>query len=136
MYRINLVYGLGPVLQIAEGYAVNIDSEIHKTLNERTDPAWPTTWFTPRLTGKGVFKDVYSVMNAWGANHCAASYGHIGKELITLSSMLRIPVNMHNVGEEEVFRPKVWNSFGSDNLENADYLACKNFGSLYGKLMR
>lgn len=131
MARLNLIKGLGPVLQIAEGYAVNLPEEIHKVLNERTDPTWPTTWFVPNITGKGAFKDVYSVMANWGANHGAISYGHIGAELITLASILRIPVNMHNVADEKIFRPSAWNAFGTNNLESADFLACKNFGPIY-----
>ena len=131
MARMNTVKGLGPVLQIAEGYTVDIDSEIHEVLNQRTDPTWPTTWFVPNLTGEGAFKDVYSVMNNWGSNHGAISYGHIGDQLITLASMLRIPVNMHNVAEERIFRPDAWNLFGTKDLESADYRACKNFGPLY-----
>src|SRR5690625_1451519 len=103
--RLNLVDGLGPVLQIAEGYVVNIPSKIHKKLDERTDPTWPTTWFVPKLTGNGAFTSVYSVMNHWGANHCSLSYGHIGADLISLAAMLRIPVNMHNVPEKDIFRP-------------------------------
>jgi len=131
MARMNTVKGLGPVLQIAEGYTVDIDPEIHEVLNQRTDPTWPTTWFVPNLTGEGAFKDVYSVMNNWGSNHGAISYGHIGDQLITLASMLRIPVNMHNVEEERIFRPDAWNLFGTKDLESADYRACKNFGPLY-----
>ena len=130
MSRINIVDGLGPVIQIAEGWTVEIESEIHKVLNERTDKAWPTTWFVPRLTDKPAFKDVYSVMNNWGANHGAISYGHIGQDLITLASILRIPVCMHNVDEQEIFRPTAWNAFGMDK-ESADYRACQNFGSIY-----
>lgn len=130
MMRVNLVKGLGPVLQIAEGYTVEIAADIHKTLNERTDKTWPTTWFAPCLTGKGAFADVYSVMNNWGANHGAISYGHIGADLITLASMLRIPVCMHNVDEKKIFRPSAWNSFGMD-AEGADYRACRNYGALY-----
>jgi len=130
MSRINLVKGLGPVLQIAEGYTVDIDPEIHDILDKRTDPTWPTTWFVPRLTGEGKFKDVYTVMANWGANHGAVSYGHIGADLITLASMLRIPVCMHNVSEDKIFRPSAWNAFGMD-LEGADYRACANFGPLY-----
>lgn len=130
MSRINLVKGLGPVLQIAEGWSVEIDAEIHTALDQRTDKTWPTTWFVPRLTNKPAFKDVYSVMNNWGANHGAISYGHIGQELITLASMLRIPVCMHNVDETEIFRPAAWNAFGMDK-ESADYRACKNFGAIY-----
>lgn len=130
MSRLNLVKGLGPVLQIAEGWTVELETEIHDTLNQRTDKTWPTTWFTPRLTGSAPFKNVYSVMNCWGANHGAISYGHIGKDLITLAAMLRIPVCMHNVEEDEIFRPSAWNAFGMDK-EGADYRACKNFGPIY-----
>ncbi|MCD8313610.1 MAG: L-fucose isomerase, partial [Bacteroidales bacterium] len=114
MARLNLVKGLGPVLQLAEGWTVDIDPAIHKILNERTDRTWPTTWFAPRLTDKAPFKDVYSVMNNWGANHGAISYGHIGADLITLCSILRIPVSMHNVPEDKIFRPAAWNAFGMD----------------------
>ena len=131
MSRINIVDGLGPVLQIAEGWVVDIDPEIHKVLDKRTDPTWPTTWFTPRLDPKkDAFKDVYSVMNNWGANHGAISYGHIGADLITLASMLRIPVCMHNVDDAEIFRPAAWNAFGMDK-EGADFRACANFGPIY-----
>ena len=131
MSRVNLVKGLGPVLQIAEGYTVDIAENIHKVLDQRTDPTWPTTWFVPRLTGSGAFKDVYSVMAKWGANHGAISFGHIGADLITLASMLRIPVSMHNVDEKFIFRPSAWNAFGEDN-EGADFRACSNYGPLYG----
>ncbi|MBO1206298.1 L-fucose isomerase [Staphylococcus nepalensis] len=131
MCRLNLVDGLGPVLQIVEGYSVELSSDVHEILDQRTDPGWPTTWFAPRLTGKGAFKSVYDVMNNWGANHGAISYGHIGKELITLASMLRIPVNMHNVDDKDIFRPKVWSSFGTESLESADFRACENFGPVY-----
>ena len=131
MARINIVDGLGPVLQIAEGWVVDIDPEIHGILDKRTDPTWPTTWFTPRLDPKkDAFKDVYSVMNNWGANHGAISYGHIGADLITLASMLRIPVCMHNVDEAKIFRPAAWNAFGMDK-EGADFRACANFGPIY-----
>lgn len=133
MSRINLIKGLGPVLQIAEGYTVDIPKEVHDVLDQRTNPTWPTTWFAPRLTGKGAFKDVYSVMNTWGANHGAISYGHVGADLITLASMLRIPVAMHNVEEEDIFRPKAWSGFGTTDLEGSDYRACKNYGALYKK---
>lgn len=132
MSRINLVKGLGPVLQIAEGHSVDLSKDMFQILNKRTSPTWPTTWFAPRLTGTGAFKDVYSVMANWGANHAAVSYGHIGDQLITLASMLRIPVCMHNVSNEKIFRPHVWNAFGTSESEGADYRACKNFGSLYG----
>lgn len=131
MVRLNLVAGLGPVLQIAEGYSVTLDEDIHRTLDERTDPTWPTTWFAPRLTGQGAFKSVYDVMNHWGANHGAISYGHIGQELITLASMLRIPVSMHNVDETDIFRPRVWQHFGTESLESADYRACATYGPVY-----
>ncbi|MFA6815996.1 MAG: L-fucose isomerase [Lentisphaeria bacterium] len=130
--RINIVKGLGPVLQIAEGKTYQPPKEVHDVLNKRTDPTWPTTWFVPRTDGKeGPFKDVYSVMNCWGANHGAFNYGHIGADLITLAAMLRIPVCMHNVDEAKIFRPAAWNAFGM-NKEGADYRACENFGPIYG----
>ena len=128
--RVNLVKGLGPVLQLAEGWTVELPEKINKILTDRTDPTWPTTWFAPRLTGKGPFTDVYSVMANWGANHSASSYGHIGADLITLASILRIPVCMHNVVDEKVFRPSSWNAFGMDK-EGADYRACLTYGALY-----
>ncbi|MDH6341264.1 L-fucose isomerase [Parabacteroides sp. PFB2-12] len=130
MVRLNLVKGLGPVLQIAEGWTVELDPDAHKILDDRTDKGWPTTWFAPRLTEKDAFKDVYSVMNNWGANHGAISYGHVGADLITLASMLRIPVCMHNVDEKDIFRPAAWNAFGMDK-EGADYRACQTYGPLY-----
>lgn len=130
MSRINLVKGLGPVLQLAEGWTVDIDPEINRALDKRTDPTWPTTWFVPRLCAKPAFRDVYSVMNNWGANHGAISYGHIGQDLITLASMLRIPVCMHNVDDDLLFRPAAWNAFGMDK-EGADYRACANYGPIY-----
>jgi len=132
MSRLNIVKGMGPVLQIAEGYTLDLDPEVNDLLNQRTSPTWPTTWFVPKLTGKGPFKDVYSVMANWGANHGAISYGHIGHQLITLASMLRIPVNMHNVEPERIFRPSAWSAFGTSDPEGADYRACQNFGPLYG----
>ena len=130
MARLNLIKGLGPVLQIAEGWTVDIDPTMHKILDDRTDKGWPTTWFVPRLTEDSNFKDVYSVMNNWGANHGAISYGHIGADIITLASMLRIPVSMHNVDKEDIFRPAVWNAFGMDK-ESSDYRACATYGPLY-----
>ena len=130
MARLNIVKGVGPVLQLAEGWTVDIDPEIHKIIDKRTDPTWPTTWFVPRLCDKPAFKDVYSVMNNWGANHGAIIFGHIGSDLITLASMLRIPVCMHNVDADKIFRPAVWNAFGMDK-EGADFRACQNFGPLY-----
>lgn len=133
MFRINLVKGLGPVMQIAEGYSIELPQDVHDVLNKRTDPTWPTTWFVPRLTGYAPFKDVYSVMYNWGANHTAVSYGHIGDDLITLASMLRIPVNMHNVPEERIFRPHAWSSFGATHLQEADFRASCNYGPIYGK---
>ncbi len=132
MARINLIKGLGPVMQIAEGYTVDLPEDVHDILDQRSNPTWPTTWFVPVLTGEGAFKDVYSVMNNWGSNHCALSYGHIGGDLITLASMLRIPVCMHNVPEERVFRPSAWSAFGAGDPVGADYRACANFGPLYG----
>ena len=131
MTRINWVDGLGPVLQLAEGYTVELPDEVAKTIELRTDPGWPTTWFVPTITGEGAFTSVYDVMNAWGSNHGAISYGHIGHQLITMASMLRIPVNMHNVSRERIFRPKNWLGFGSADLESADYRACAQFGPLY-----
>ncbi|TLF47098.1 L-fucose isomerase [Maribacter aurantiacus] len=129
--RINLVDGLGPVIQIVEGWTVELPEDVHKILDNRTDPTWPTTWFVPRLDKEKVaFKDVYSVMANWGANHAAFSYGHYGNDIITLCSMLRIPVNMHNIPNEKVFRPKDWASFGMD-IESSDFRACKNYGPLY-----
>ena len=131
MCRINLVKGIGPVLQIVEGWSVELPEDIHTVLDERTNPTWPTTWFVPRVTGKGFFKDAYSVMARWGANHGAISCGHIGADLISMASILRIPVNMHNVADEDVFRPSAWSAFG-ENLESADYKACATYGPLYG----
>jgi L-fucose isomerase len=133
MSRINLVAGVGPVLQVAQGWTVDLPPEVHRTLDERTDPTWPTHWFVPELTGSGAFRDVYSVMANWGANHGAISYGHIGADLISLASLLRIPVNMHNVRAEDVFRPSAWTSLGTADLEGADFRACANFGPLYGR---
>lgn len=132
MCRVNLVAGLGPALQIAQGWTVELPDAVHKTLNERTDPTWPTTWFVPETTDSGPFRDVYTVMNNWGANHGAIAYGHIGGELMTLASMLRIPVYMHNVPEEQVFRPSAWTAFGANEPMGADFRACANFGPLYG----
>ena len=133
MIRLNLVKGLGPTLQIAEGWTVNLPDEVSDQLMERTNPTWPCTWFTPRCDGKegSPFKSAYDMMNYWGANHGAISYGHIGADLITMCSMLRIPVSMHNVPADEIFRPAAWNAFGLDK-EGADYRACANFGPLYG----
>ena len=128
--RINLVKGIGPVLQLAEGWTIELPGKMHKILTDRTDPTWPTTWFAPRLTGKGAFSDVYSVMADWGANHSSSSYGHIGADLITMASILRIPVCMHNVPEEKIFRPASWNAFGMDK-EGSDYRACQVYGPLY-----
>ena len=131
MCRLNLVKGLGPAFQIAEGYTVDLPDDVHQILDERTSPTWPTTWFVPNLTGSGPFRDVYTVMANWGANHGAISYGHIGADLITLTSMLRIPVYMHNVSEVRVFRPHAWTSFGANEPQGADFRACANFGALY-----
>jgi len=133
MARINLVHGVGPVLQLAEGWTVDLPAKVHATLDARTDPTWPTQWFAPTLTGSGAFRDVYSVMANWGANHCAMSYGHIGEDLISLAALLRIPVSMHNVPAERLFRPSVWSSLGTADPEGADYRACATFGPLYGR---
>lgn len=131
MLRLNMVSGLGPVLQIAEGWSADLPADVHHTLDMRTDKTWPTTWFVPRLhDGRDAFRDVYSVMNNWGANHGAIAYGHIGADLITLASMLRIPVSMHNIDDKDIFRPAAWNAFGMDK-EGADYRACQTFGGIY-----
>jgi len=133
MSRLNWIAGLGPVLQLAEGYTVDLPKDASEVLDKRTDPTWPTTWFAPLVTGRGPFRDVYSVMYNWGANHGALSYGHIGDQLLVLAALLRIPVSMHNVDEERIFRPSAWSAFGTHDPEGADYRACANFGPLYGK---
>ena len=130
MMRLNMVKGVGPVMQIAEGWTVNLPDEVTDILWKRTDYTWPCTWFVPRVTGDGAFKSAYDVMNNWGANHGAISYGHIGADLITMCSMLRIPVAMHNVRDEDIYRPHVWGAFGQDK-EGQDYRACAAFGPLY-----
>lgn len=132
LVRMNKIEGLGPVLQIAEGYTCALPEVVSQTLQKRTDPTWPTTWFAPLLTGEGAFADVYSVMSNWGANHGSFSYGHIGDKLITLASMLRIPVSMHNVPANRVYRPHAWSAFGTTNAEQADYRACETYGPLFG----
>jgi L-fucose isomerase len=132
MCRLNLIKGVGPVLQLCEGWSVVLPDEVHEKLNQRTSPTWPTTWFAPRLTGGDPFDTAYNVMANWGANHGAISYGHIGADLITLASILRIPVYMHNVPEEKIYRPHTWAAFGTADLEGADFRACENFGPLYG----
>jgi L-fucose/D-arabinose isomerase len=129
--RLNLVKGLGPALQLAEGYTVSLPKKVHDILDQRTNPTWPTTWFAPTLTGQGVFRDTYEVMNNWGANHCVMSYGHIGADLITLAAQLRIPVYMHNVAPDRIFRPSSWVAHGTSDLEGADFRACANYGPLY-----
>lgn len=131
MARLNIVKGLGPMLQLAEGYTVDLPENVHEILSKRTDPTWPTTWFAPIVTGEGAFKDVYTVMAKWGANHGSYSYGHIGDQLITLASMLRIPVSMHNIEESRIFRPSAWDAFGTSSIEDADYRACDTYGPLY-----
>ncbi|HEX5790580.1 MAG TPA: L-fucose isomerase [Luteolibacter sp.] len=133
MVRLNLVDGLGPALQIAEGHTIDLPDKVHNALDQRTNPTWPTTWFAPILTGEGAFRSAYEVMNQWGANHCVMTCGHVGHLYITLASMLRIPVYMHNVDEERVFRPSAWRAFGTADLEAADFRACSNYGPLYGK---
>ncbi len=131
LLRVNVVEGIGPVLQLAEGWTADLPDEIHNIVDKRTDPSWPTTWFVPKLTGQGAFADVYSVMANWGANHGVTVYGHVGAELITLASMLRIPVNMHNVEAGRVFRPHAWAAFGTEDAQSADYRACQTYGPLY-----
>jgi len=132
MFRLNLIKGLGPSLQIAEGHTVELPEKVDRTLEERTDRTWPTTWFAPKSSNDGPFRDAYSVMNNWGANHCAMSFGHIGSQLITLASILRIPVSMHNIDDQRILRPSAWTAFGSKDLESADFRACRNYGPLYG----
>jgi L-fucose isomerase len=132
MSRLNLVKGLGPTLQLAEGYTVELPADVHSMLDGRTNPTWPTTWFVPRLNGSGPFRDVYGVMANWGANHGVVSYGHIGADLVTLASMLRIPVTMHNLSEQALFRPHTWTAFGTNEPMGSDFRACANFGPLYG----
>ena len=132
MLRVNIIEGIGPVMQIAEGYTADLPDNAHTTIDVRTDRTWPTTWFVPNLTGEGAFKDVYSVMANWGANHGVTVYGHVGDDLITLASMLRIPVNMHNVPAERIFRPHSWAAFGTESSESADYRACEKYGPIYG----
>ncbi len=131
MLRINIVEGVGPVLQLAEGWTANLPDEVHTPIDRRTDPTWPTTWFVPRLTGKGAFSDVYSVMANWGANHGVTVYGHVGADLVTLASMLRIPVALHNLEDNQLYRPHSWAAFGTKDLEAADFAACKHYGPLY-----
>jgi len=131
MTRLNIIKGLGPALQLAEGYTVELDEDVHDALDQRTNPTWPTTWFAPRLTGKGVFESVYSVMDAWGSNHCVMTPGHVGADFISLAANLRIPVYMHNLENEQVFRPSSWTAFGTADLEGADFRACEKLGPLY-----
>lgn len=131
MIRLNLAANLGPCLQVAEGWTVDLPDAVHDKLDQRTNPTWPTTWFAPRLTGTGAFSSTYEVMNHWGANHCVMTAGHVGHLYLTLASMLRIPVYMHNVSESRVFRPSAWRAFGTADLEGADFRACQSYGPLY-----
>lgn len=133
MIRLNLVDGLGPALQVAEGHTIDLPDDVHDALDQRTNPTWPTTWFSPILMGEGAFSSAYEVMNNWGANHCVMTCGHVGHLYLTLASMLRIPVYMHNVAEDRIFRPSAWRAFGTADLEGADFRACHNYGPLYGK---
>ena len=131
MMRINLVYGIGPVLQVVEGYSVDLPKDVSDIVEAKTDRAWPSTFFVPNTIGEGTCKDVYSVMANWGSNHCALTYGHIGDLVITLASMLRIPVALHNVPNDRIFRPHIWGAYGQDNSTASDILACKELGPLY-----
>jgi L-fucose isomerase len=131
MIRLNLAGGLGPCLQIAEGWTTDLPDAVHDALDQRTNPTWPTTWFVPRLTGSGAFRSTYEVMNNWGANHCVMTAGHVGHLYISLAAMLRIPVYMHNIEEARVFRPSSWRAFGTADLEGADFRACQTYGPLY-----
>lgn len=130
LIRLNIVEGVGPTLQVAEGYSCALPDEVHDILNERTDQTWPTLWFAPNLGEKG-FEDVYTMMNHWGSNHGASVHGHVGAELLTLASMLRIPVSLHNVPSEKIFRPHAFSGFGTKDLEAADFNACQSFGPFY-----
>jgi L-fucose isomerase len=132
MCRVNLIKGLGPAMQIAEGWTIELPDAVHDVLDQRTNPTWPTTWFVPRTTGSGPFRDVYTVMNNWGANHGAISYGHVGGDLAALCALLRIPVYMHNIPEAQIFRPSAWAAFGANEPMGADFRACQNYGPLYG----
>ena len=132
MTRVNLVAGLGPALQIAEGHTVEFPKEVHDVLDQRTNPTWPTTWFAPLRTGRGPFVSTYEVMNHWGANHCVMTAGHVGNLFVSLASLLRIPVYMHNLEPQRLFRPSAWHAFGTEHPESADFRACRNFGPLYG----
>lgn len=133
MARLNIVKGLGPALQIAEGLTIQLPPKVHAKLDQRTNPTWPTTWFVPGTTGSGPFRDMYSIMHNWGANRGAFGYGHFGANLVTLAAMLRIPVYMHNVPEENVFRPSARTAFGANEPQGADFRACAAFGPLYGR---
>ncbi len=135
MLRLNMVKGLGPVMQIAEGWTVALPDDVNDILWKRTDYTWPCTWFTPRVTGKGGFKSAFDLMKTWGANHGAVSYGHIGADVITLCSMLRIPVALHNVAEEDIYRPASWDAFGMDK-EGQDYRACGAYGPMYKNIRK
>jgi L-fucose isomerase len=133
LLRVNIIDGIGPVLQVAEGHTITLDDATHAALDTRTDPSWPTTWFVPNLSEAcAAFSDVYSVMANWGANHGVTVCGHVGDRLITLAAMLRIPVSMHNVPANKIFRPHAWAAFGTKNTEGADYKACEVYGPLYG----
>ncbi len=132
MVRLNLIEHIGPVLQIAEGYSIELPEDVDQIIVERTDPAWPRTYFVPSLKKTGAFKEVYTVMKKWASNHCSICYGHIGADLITLASMLRIPVSMHNIDEEKIMRPSYWDTYGTTYLEVADIEACERLGPLYG----
>ena len=129
MMRLNLVYGRGPVLQVVEGYSLDLPASLSDAIENRTDPSWPTTYFAPRIEQGGL--SAYEVMAKWGANHCCLTYGHIGADVLTLASMLRIPVSMHNVPSERIFRPHVWSAYGIRDEEGADAAACRAFGPLY-----
>ena len=131
MIRINMIEGVGPTIQIAEGYSVVLEEDVHDKLDGRTDPTWPTTWFAPITNGKGAFADVYSVMANWGANHGVTVHGHVGADVITLASMLRIPVSLHNVEDARIYRPHSWAAFGCGDMTATDYRACETYGPMY-----
>lgn len=131
LVRVNMVDGIGYTLQLAEGWTVELPEKVNKTLLDRTDRTWPSTWFVPRLNDTVAFGSVYNVMANWGANHGAFVYGHVGKDLITLASMFRIPVTLHNIEDKDIYRPHAWSAFGTKDLEGADYRACANYKQLY-----
>ena len=130
MIRCNIVEGVGPTLQVIEGHTCVLNENVHKILDERTDRTWPTTWFAPKIGVCGA-DSVYNVMAKWGANHAASVYGQVGDRLLTLASMLRIPVAFHNIETHRIYRPHAFGGFGTADLEGQDFRACAYYGPLY-----